>query len=301
MELGGVSTNYHGLAVQVVKVNTDEAGSYHKNVQRGATDGQGAVEGQGGQSSDQNLEDTAGEVAEAASATCVCNSLARDPVMLKCAHCGVEEHGSCYRIVKESEAPAQHCCLSCTGVTEGLVCTDPKLLKVAAKKPELVVSTCTFRRMLVILLTEEFEEVHELVNRLGVEQDFGVQIFGKLCDDDIVSSADGNNFMIYRENLKQAMGKYFGGKWKENVAEVNIAAEVNIGQKQGDKAKDGDEVINTAGVESQGQQDKGLSRPGACGDNILHEEVHQGKGRRIGCDKQGASMPIQEKAAKSGH
>ena len=282
-----MSTNYHGLAIQVVKVNPVEAGSYHENVQRGAADGQGAVEGQGGQSSDQNLEDTAGEVAEAASATCVCNSLARDPVMLKCAHCGVEEHGSCYRIVEKSEVPAQHCCLSCSGATEGLVCTDPKLLKIAAKKPEMVVSTCTFRRMLVILLTEEFDELNELVNRLGVEQDFGVQMFRKLLDDSIVSSADGTNFMIIQQNLQQAMGKYLGGKWKKNSAEVNI------------RQKQGDEATNTAEVENQGQRDKRLSLPGASGDNFSSEEVKQGE-NRIGFGRRGASMPAQEKAAMSG-
>ena len=282
-----MSTNYHGLAIQVVKVNPVEAGSYHENVQRGAADGQGAVEGQGGQSSDQNLEDTAGEVAEAASATCVCNSLARDPLMLKCIHCGVEEHASCYRIVEKSEVPAQHCCLSCSGATEGLVCTDPKLLKIAAKKPEMVVSTCTFRRMLVILLTEEFDELNELVNRLGVEQDFGVQMFRKLLDDSIVSSADGTNFMIIQQNLQQAMGKYLGGKWKKNSAEVNI------------RQKQGDEATNTAEVENQGQRDKRLSLPGASGDNFSSEEVKQGE-NRIGFGRRGASMPAQEKAAMSG-
>ena len=290
-----MSTNYHGLAIQVVKVNPVEAGSYHENVQRGAADGQGAVEGQGGQSSDQNLEDTAGEVAEAASATCVCNSLARDPVMLKCAHCGVEEHGSCYRIVEESEVPAQHCCLTCSGVTEGLVCTDPKLVKMAAKKPELIVSTCTFRRILVILLTEEFDDLYELLNRLGVEQDFGVQMFGKLCDDGIVSSANGTNFMIYQENLQKAMGKYFGGKWKEN------AAEVNSWQKQGEKAEEENETTNRVGVQNQGYQNQGLGRPGVSGDNISPEEVQQGEGRKIGYGKQGASIPMNEKAVKSGH
>ena len=293
VEFGSVRTNHHGLAVQVVKVNPVEAGSYLDNVEGRAADEQGAIDVQGCPTGDHNLEDDAGQVA--ASATCVCNSLARDPLMLKCIHCGVEEHASCYRIVEQSEAPAQHCCLSCSGATEDMVCTDPKLLKIAAKKPEMVVSTCTFRRMLVILLTEEFEELNELVNRLGVEPDFADQMFGKLCDDGIVSSANGINFMIYQEKLQRAMGKYFGGKWKGN------AAEVNSWQKQGEKAEEENEVTNTAGVENQGHQNQGLSHPGVSGDNTLHEQVHQGEGRRVGSSKQGKSMPMQEKAAKSGH
>jgi len=175
----------------------------------------------------------------------------------------------------------------CSGATEGLVCTDPKLLKIASKKPELIISTCIFRRMLVILRTEEFEELHELLSRLGVEQHFGVQMFGRLCEDGIVSSADGTNFMVYQENLQQAMGKYFGGRWKEN------AAEVDSWQTQGEKSKDGDRVTKTAGVENQDQQDQGSSRPGVSGDNNSSKEVQQGDGRRIRSSK-------QEKAVKPG-
>jgi len=180
------------------------------------------------------------------------------------------------------------CCLGCSGATEGLLCTDPKLLKIASKKPELVVSTCTFRRMLVVLRTEDLDDLHELVSRLGVEQEFGEQMFGRLYDDGIVSSADGTNFMIYQENLQRAMGKFFGGRWKEN------AAELDSWQKYGEKSKDEDKVTNTAGVENQGQQDQGSSRLGVSGDNISSKEVQQGDGRRIGSGK-------QEKAAKPGN
>ena len=246
-----MSTNYHALAVQVVKVNSAEVGS---EVQRRALDEQGV---QGGQAWESNLEDAAGEVAEdARSATCVCGSLARDPLMLKCGHCGVEEHGACYAIVEETEAPVQHCCLRCsTGSTEGLVCTDPKLVKLSNKKPENVGNVCAFRRMLVILLKEEFENIVELVNRLGVEQEYGKLLFGKLCEDGVVSSGDDISFMTNQEDLQKAMGKRFGGKWKE-------------GAKMKSQQENGEEGNNPAGAGNEGQQ-------------------HQQGSSKVGSDKQG--------------
>ena len=217
--------------------------------------------------------------------------------MLKCGHCGVEEHAACYAIVGETYAPAQHCCLSCSvGPTEGLVCTDPKLVKLTTKKPELVRNICTYRRMLAILVTEEFEDLYELVSRLGVQQDYGEQLFRKLCEEGIVSSGDNIKFMIYQENLQKAMGKRFGGKWKEGGAEAKSP------QKNGVEVKEGDEGTNATGAENTGQQDhQGSSQPGVSGDNIHTELVQQEGGKKFESSKQGQSMPMLEKAAKSGH
>ena len=253
----------------MVKVDPAEEGPI---VQRRALGEQVDADVQAGQTSDQTLEDAAGEVADDAGVTsCVCGSFARDPLMLKCGHCGMEEHAACYAIVEEIEAPAQHCCLRCgTGVIEGLVCTDPKLVKLATKKPERVGDVCTYRRMLAILLIEEFGNMHELVSRLGVEQGYGEQLFRKLCEDGVISSGDGTNFMIYQENLEKAMGKRFGGKWKEGAAEVKSRPPKKEGEGK-------DKVTNTA--ENGGQQG------------------HDGS-RKCGPGKQGQSM--QEKAAKSG-
>merc|ERR1719500_467294 len=195
-ECGSVSTNYHALALQVVKV-AEEGPS----VQRRALDEHVDADVQGGQT----LEDAAGEVAEGG------------------------------------------------GANEGLICTDPKLVKLATKKPERVGDVCTYRRMLAILLTEEFGNLHELVSRLGIEQDYGEQLFRKLSEDGVISSGDGNNFMIYQENLEKAMGKRFGGKWKEGAAEVKS-------QPPNKEGKGEDEVTNTAGAENEGQHDHDGSR-----------------------------------------
>jgi len=263
VECGSVSTNYHALAVQVVKVNHAEDGP---SVRRMALDEQGDADVQDGQASHQYLE--YGEVAGNAGVTCVCGSLVRDPLMLKCGHCGVEEHAACYAIVGETYAPAQHCCLRCgNGATEGFVCSDPKL---AAKKPECVSNYCTYRRTLVILLTEEFGNMHELVSRLGVEQDYGEHLFNKLCEDGVISSGDGINFMIYQENLEKAMGKRFGGKWEEGAAEKS-------------RGEGNDEVTNTAGGAKDEEQDQ------------------EGGRKFVSGGERGQSMPMKEKAAKSGN
>ena len=172
--------------------------------------------------------------------TCVCGSKARDSIMLKCTHCRVEEHGACYRVLEENEMPSEHCCLRCALVVGDLVCTDPKLVKVWQRKGlEYVVHTCSCRRMLAVLLTEEFEDFHQLLKRLGLEQDIGEDLLKKLSDDGVVSSADGAKFMIHKDQLLLTMAKLFGGKWKEQAAPIKSrreqggdgARQVEAGQK----------------------------------------------------------------------
>ena len=267
VDCGSVNTNHHALAVQVVKLDPDEVeggsseGRLSKAVECGVDDGEHSLAARG--------------VGVDFGATCVCNCVVRDPVMLKCSICEVEEHGPCYRIVEESEAPDQHCCLRCSEETDGVVCTDPKLVRLAAKKPELVVNTCIFRRMLVVLRTEDVEDMHELVNRLGVDQDIGAQLFRKVLDDDIVSSANGVNFMIYEENIQKAMGKHFGGKWKKVTTEA-----VNNKQTQGA----GSTVITRV-------EDQGLSHPGASEGNTCTQKLQQ----------QWQGKVVKDTAARSGH
>ena len=76
--------------------------------------GKGAGDEQGGQKRCALIEscqrvDTLS--AEDMRKTCVCGSKSIDPIMLKCTHCGVEEHGACYRVLEENETPLEHCCL----------------------------------------------------------------------------------------------------------------------------------------------------------------------------------------------
>ena len=226
-------TKHHALTVQVARVDSSEEslpGDREQQIcELGAGDehgagGKGAGDGQGGQKrcalveGCQRIENLS---ADDMRITCVCGSTARDSIVLKCTHCRVEEHGACYRVLEENDTPSEHCCLRCALAEGDLVCTDPKLVKVYQKKGlEYVVHTCSCRRMLAVLLTEEFEDFHQLLERLGLEQDIGGDLLKKLSDEGVVSSADGARFIVHKDQLFLTMAKLFGGKWKEQAAVI---------------------------------------------------------------------------------
>ena len=116
--------------------------------------------------------------------------------------------------------------------------------------------------------------MQKLVNRLGVEQDYGEHLCNKLCEDGVISSGDGINFMIYQENLEKAMGKRFGGKWKEGAAEKS-------------RGEGNDEVTNTAGAAKDEGQDQEWGRKfvssGERGQSMLMEEEKAAKSGQLGC------------------
>jgi hypothetical protein len=81
---------------------------------------------------------------------CICENVKPDPLMLKCDHCGREEHAACYRILQEDHLPARHCCAPC-GQEEGRACTDPKTGKMFKNHQRNSAPTCLFRRVLAAL------------------------------------------------------------------------------------------------------------------------------------------------------
>ena len=223
--------------------------------------GKGAGDEQGGQKrcalieSCQSVETPS---AEDMRTTCVCGSKARDPIMLKCTHCKVEEHGACYRVLEENETPLEHCCLRCALAEGDLVCTDPKLVKVCQKKgTEYVIHTCSCRRMLAVLLTEEFEDFHQLLERLGLQQDIGGDLLKKLSDEGVVSSADGARFIVHKDQLFLTMAKLFGGKWKEQAAVIKSRREQGgDGARRVEAGQEGRLVQRDGGLKDLGH--KGL-------------------------------------------
>ena len=88
-------------------------------------------------------------------------------------------------------------------------------------------------------LTEEFEDFHQLLERLGLKQDIGGDLLKKLSDEGVVSSADGARFIVHKDQLFLTMAKLFGGKWKEQAAVIKSqgeqggdgACQVEAGQK----------------------------------------------------------------------
>ena len=223
--------------------------------------GKGAGDGQGGQKrcalveGCQRIENLS---ADDMRITCVCGSTARDSIVLKCTHCRVEEHGACYRVLEENETPSEHCCLRCALAEGDLVCTDPKLVKVYQKKGlEYVVHTCSCRRMLAVLLTEEFEDFHQLLERQGLEQDIGGDLLKKLSDEGVVSSADGARFIVHKDQLFLTMAKLFGGKWKEQAAVIKSRREQGgDGARRVEAGQEGRLVQRDGGLKDLGH--KGL-------------------------------------------
>merc|ERR1719370_1485126 len=229
LECGNVRTKHHALTVQVARVDSSRESLLGDREQQRCELGAGDELGAGGKGSGdeqgrqkrcaltegcQRIENLS---AEDMTITCVCGSKAGDPIMLKCTHCRLEEHGACYRVLEENETPSEHCCLQCALVVGDLVCTDPKLVKVYQKKgPDYVVHTCSCRRMLAVLWTEEFEDFHQLLERLGLEQDIDGDLLKKFSDEGVVSSADGAQLMIYQDQLILSLAKLFGGKIGKN-------------------------------------------------------------------------------------
>ena len=121
--------------------------------------------------------------------TCVCGSSTVDPVMARCGHCGGLAHAACYRLL---EPPELHCCLGCSRAGGG-ACTDPKLARMTAKKPDAMASTFLFRRLLVALVTEELHTVAAVAHRLGAEEEGLVSHLARLAGDGVVMFARDDN------------------------------------------------------------------------------------------------------------
>ena len=113
-----------------------------------------------------------------------------DPVMARCGHCGGLEHAACYRILEQERLPELHCCLRCSQEVEGRTCTDARMARMVAKKPDGVAATLLFRRLLVALVKEELATVSDVVCRLGAEEQEIVSQLNRLAEEGMVVMAD---------------------------------------------------------------------------------------------------------------
>ena len=129
--------------------------------------------------------------------SCVCGSSTMDPMMVRCQHCGGLEHAACYRILEREQLPEHHCCFRCSQEVEGSTCTDAKLARMIAKKPEVMASTFLFRRLLVALATEELATVAAVVRRLGAGQEEIAPQLARLAEEGVVVLAgDEESFQV---------------------------------------------------------------------------------------------------------
>jgi len=145
---------------------------------------------------------------------CTCLSTKLDPLMLKCYNCSFEQHASCYRILRVEDIPTQHCCVPCS-IELGIVCTDPKLVKMSSNPN--VAGTCLFRRFLFFLAQVDIVSVEVVMEKLGIAWSAAEALvckvgeLGCLEDDEV----DGQ-WKVIKEALETTViPKFIGKRWKK--------------------------------------------------------------------------------------
>ena len=165
---------------------------------------------------------------------CLCSNSHPDPVMLQCQHCGYWQHAACYRIVSEDRLPVRHCCVECS-VSIGVVCTDPKLVKMSVNPA--ITQTCLFRRVLSLLNQEAVVTLQLVMSRLGVAQDTVDNLLQKLSMEGCLVE-EGGQWVVQREQFETTvLPKYLGRK-----RPVRVQAKINGGGGERSALAEGDEV-----------------------------------------------------------
>ena len=168
-------------------------------------------------------------VSISSSVICSCNNSVADPLMLWCIYCTNVQHAACYRILDVEKIPATHCCVQCSQESEGRVCTDIKLVTMAAKQD--VSATCLIRRILAFLTVSEEITVCSVMDRFGINKENADVIIGKLKSMNILMDTD-NQTKVMKPALLKALRKYLGIKTKlghdvQHTTKTDIAFSVS--------------------------------------------------------------------------
>merc|ERR1719319_1461520 len=95
------------------------------------------------------------ELAGKVRVVCPCGSTTRDPLMLACSSCSMEQHAACYRVLGEAGVADSHVCLECSMEGAG-ECTDPGLVEaLEVYGREGLVRALLYRRLCAALLDRE--------------------------------------------------------------------------------------------------------------------------------------------------
>jgi len=149
-----------------------------------------------------------GACAGAPSIACVCNNPLPDPDMLVCGHCGLAQHGACFRVTAAT-GPPPLCCLACSALAEGRACTDTKMVKLAEKNPLGLEAPCLYRRVLVAIARVEQLTEAWLIRRFGLEREKAEHLVAKLVVDAIILPEEGGRFKVCSgEAMEAAHRKY---------------------------------------------------------------------------------------------
>merc|ERR1712142_363585 len=168
---------------------------------------------------------------------CPCGTDTRDELMLVCKFCLKLQHGACYRVVDSEDVPLEHCCISCyLHDPSKRICTDKKVVKMSSR-PSFGI-TCIFRRVLVLLMTNNSMTLDSAAEYLGVDVSTVEGLSKKLVSENIVREGS-NGYEVVREVLEDvALPKYLGTK-KRRIDVVDNAVVEKEGSNLGNSRKDG--------------------------------------------------------------
>jgi hypothetical protein len=144
--------------------------------------------------------------------SCTCANTSRDPLMLLCRSCDLEQHAACYRILEQDRIPALHYCGSCSQ-KEGRPCTDRRLIKMVERQPlEVVAMTCLYRRLLAALIAEvERVDTAWIATRFDLEEETAFQMMRKAESGEVLGSDNGGLHLVNRgQPLQVSLKKYLG-------------------------------------------------------------------------------------------
>ena len=184
---------------------------------------------------------------------CSCGNANPDPLMLVCYFCSRSQHAACYRILDKTKVPVTHCCVPCSQVGEGRVCTDPKLVKMSSKAD--VSGTCMYRRVLAVLNVTGQVSLSTVAETFGISEELAEKVINKLEKENVVTQCAENQFEVNKLILQRvALPKYLGIK-------LDVAS-----------------IVKQAGEMSIGNVDREV--PGTGGDGRVEDKRKRGAGER---------------------
>lgn len=178
---------------------------------------------------------------------CPCGHDEDDGLMVLCAGCRHWQHGVCFKIVMEEEAPARHICNKCAKENDpDFYPTDPEL-----KGMDLVEAqaACLWRRALFACTEMTRVLPTNFSRRLGVENNVGTGLINRLVKEGFLkNSTKGKKVgkVVDVDKLKEGIAIYF--KRSENQApesqQKNVDSPMNVEleiiDKKGGKKKAGE-------------------------------------------------------------
>lgn len=142
---------------------------------------------------------------------CPCGCNEDDGLMVLCAICKYWQHGLCFCIKEENEAPEHHVCDVCADRDDPMKQpTDPHLYKLT---PIAIQTTCLWRRALMAATESSRVIAPSLAKRLGIEVNIAHGLIDRLEKEGFVKNAGkGKKLgkMVDKEKImEEGMKKYF--------------------------------------------------------------------------------------------